>query len=248
MPKGKYIRTKEIKEKQSKVMTGKKRGNCWNKGKKMWEGKIHPMKDRLVSRKTRDKISQSKIGIPSSRKGTICSKETIEKMRKSHIGIPSPRKGVKVSNETKEKMSKAHLGKNNHMYERRGEKSPMYGRRGKDCPAFGKIRNKNLGYGIRSYYKSSLQGQVCFRSTYELSYAQYLDQNNILWMYEMETFDLGDTTYTPDFYLPREEKFIEIKGYIKPESQEKINKFLEQYPWDLKILYGKDLRELGCKI
>jgi hypothetical protein len=65
---------------------------------------------------------------------------------------------------------------------------------------------------------------------------------------EMETFYLGDTTYTPDFFLPQFEKFIEIKGYMCKEAQEKINKFLEQYPWNLEILYKKDLINLGADL
>ena len=32
------------------------------------------------------------------------------------------------------------------------------------------------------------------------------------------------------------------------EAQEKINNFKEQYPWDLEILYGKDLQKLGIKL
>jgi len=32
---------------------------------------------------------------------------------------------------------------------------------------------------------------------------------------------------------------------MSEESQEKINKFLEQYPWDLEILKEKDLIKMG---
>ena len=112
---------------------------------------------------------------------------------------------------------------------------------GKNNPAYGKppVHTK------KSYYDSPLQGRVCFRSSWELKYAKYLDEINILWLYEGKTFNLGDTTYTPDFFLPQFYKFIEIKGYMRPEAQDKINKFIEQYPWDLKILYKKDLIELG---
>jgi len=115
-----------------------------------------------------------------------------------------------------------------------------------------KLRNHyhpiNLVHGKRSHYQSPLQGQICFRSTWELAYAKYLDSIHELWMYEMETFDLGNTTYTPDFFLPRREKFIEIKGYIRPEDVnrvwQKINQFKEQYPWDLEVLRLKELKEL----
>jgi len=116
-----------------------------------------------------------------------------------------------------------------------------------------KLRNHshpaNLGHGKRYSYHSPLQNNVVFRSSWELRYAKYLDSIDELWMYEMETFDLGSTTYTPDFFLPRREKFIEIKGYIRPEATlrvwQKINQFREQYPWDLDVLGLNELKELG---
>ncbi len=121
--------------------------------------------------------------------------------------------GHGVSASTRQKISKkkkgTHVGKENHMY--------------------GRLPSEKSGRGKRSYYPSPLQGQVCFRSSYELAYAKYLDSIHELWMYEMETFDLGNTTYTPDFFLPRLEKFIEIKGYMNEKSKAQIQQFQEQY-------------------
>jgi len=150
--------------------------------------------------------------------GRIASLETIEKLRISHLG-------KKQSEETKLKRS----------VNMRGNKNPMFGK----VPKF---------TGKRFYYNSPLQGEVCFRSSYELAYVKYLDANKILWYYEIETFDLGDSTYTPDFFLPATEQFIEIKGYMRKKSQEKINKFLDQYPWDLEILRRNDLIKLGIEL
>lgn len=103
-------------------------------------------------------------------------------------------------------------------------------------------------YGKRCYYESPIQGKICFKSSYEFEYAKYLDSKSILWYYEIETFNLGNMTYTPDFFLVNEEKFVEVKGYMSELSQNKINKFLEQYPWDLEILYKEDLIKLGIKL
>jgi hypothetical protein len=119
---------------------------------------------------------------------------------------------------------------------------------GKNNNRYGKI-SPNSGHGIRSYYPSPFQGEVCFRSSYELAYAQYLDSQKILWMYELETFELsGDMTYTPDFFLPKQEKFVEIKGYMSEKSKLKTEKFKEEYPWELDILFRKDLRQLKIVI
>ncbi len=119
--------------------------------------------------------------------------------------------------------------------------------KGKEHHNYGKIPPPS--YGKRCYYNSLLQGEICFRSTYELKFAHYLNKNNIPWLYEIETFDLDNTTYTPDFYLPTCDLFIEIKGYMRPEAQEKINKFLDIYHEEtLLILRKEDLIKLGINI
>lgn len=155
--------------------------------------------------------------------------------------------GQKRSQETKEKMSLAKKGIPRSPITIQKMRDNHIDVSGKNNPNYGKIAAKGAGRGKRCYYNSHLQGEIYFRSSYELAYAKYLDEHKILWMYEIETFDLGDSTYTPDFFLPQFEKFIEIKGWMNNKSQEKINKFLEQYPWDLEILYKDDLIKLGCK-
>ena len=41
--------------------------------------------------------------------------------------------------------------------------------------------------------------KICFRSSWEAKTAKYLDNQNIEWEYEHKTFDLGSSTYLPDF-------------------------------------------------
>jgi len=106
-----------------------------------------------------------------------------------------------------------------------GKRNPNYGKVQK--PRWGKYKNINM------------------RSSWEVKYAKYLDKNNIKWEYEPETFDLGDTTYTPDFRLNRE-KYVEIKGYMSPESYFKIKKFiLSNLDIDYVLLTKKDLIRKG---
>jgi len=190
-------------------------------------------KNKPRSQETKKKISDSLRG----RKRNKISEETRKKMSESQRyrsletrkKMSNSQKGVPKSKETRKKMSDARLGKYC----------------GKNSPLYGKLP---FPHHKRYYYESPLQGQVCLRYSWELKYAKYLDENKILWMYEMETFDLGDTTYTPDFFLPQFEKFIEIKGYMTTKAQEKINMFLEQYPWDLEVLRKKDLIKLGINL
>jgi len=86
---------------------------------------------------------------------------------------------------------------------------------------------------------------INMRSGYEIGYAKYLDKNKIRWEYEPDTFDLGNTTYTPDF--KREDNvYVEIKGWMRKEALIKIKKFIRQNP-DIKylLLGERELKKLG---
>lgn len=172
----------------------------------------------------RIKISQTQIGKISPMKNKHHTEESKQKNREKHLGKEPWNKGLShhLSEDSINKMSKSHIG----------------------LPP-----NKGCGTSKGAYYDSPLQCIIWLRSSYEIAYAKYLDKNHILWMYEMKTFELSDEmTYTPDFFLPQFEKFIDTKGYMRPEAQIKINKFKEEYPWDLEILYKQDLIKLGCKL
>jgi len=169
------------------------------------------------------------------------SKKTKDIMSIKSSGKNNSMYGRHHSIETKEKMRISHIGYKPHLnHHHTKETRNKISKKQK-----GKIPNFS-GRGI--YYNSPLQGEIYLRSSYEIAYAKYLDSKNILWMYEMETFDLGDTTYTPDFFLPKFEKFIEIKGYMTNKAQEKINRFKEEYPWDLEILRKEDLIKLSINL
>ncbi len=91
---------------------------------------------------------------------------------------------------------------------------------GRENSMFGKpdiVRNNSK----REFYKDTY-----FRSGWEIKYAKWLDSKNIKWKYEQETFRLKDTTYTPDFYLPEQNIYVEIKGFMHAEAYFKIKEFL----------------------
>lgn len=198
-----------------------KNGNIpWNKGKK-----------NCFSPETISKISKNHRDISGDKNPA----------KKPGIGekISKALKGRKFSEEHKQKLSKpksqqAKIKMSKNHADFSGKNNPMYG----------KTPIHHNGF----YYDSPLQGKIYLRSSYELAYVKYLDSIGELWYYEIETFDLGSTTYTPDFFLPRIDKFIEIKGYMFPCRKIKIDKFLEQYPWDLEILYKQDLIKLGIEL
>lgn len=177
-----------------------------------------------------------------------CTEEIKQKIKESTSGENNHFFGKHHTEETKEKIRQKNLGRRHTEEEKQKMRINKPNRSGKNNHMYGKPSPHGCGRGKGCHYNSPLQGVIWLRSTYELVYAKYLDEHKILWYYEIETFDLGDTTYTPDFFLPKGEKFIEIKGYMSPKYQKKINIFLEQYPWDLEVLFKDDLIKLGIKL
>jgi len=113
--------------------------------------------------------------------------------------------------------------------------------KGKNNPNFGKLF-KNSGWrGKGEYYKG-----IWLRSSYEVKYAKYLDKNNIKWQYEPKTFDLGNTTYTPDFHLLEKNTYIEIKGWFTDKAKNKIEIFKALYPNVDLIIFNKEKLKSLC--
>ena len=103
-------------------------------------------------------------------------------------------------------------------------------------PAFGKI------YPTGKFLYNSIK----MRSGYEVAYAKWLDNQKIKWLYESKTFDLGICTYTPDFYLPEKEEYIEIKGRWFWKYTYKVELLKQLYSnVKIQILGKNDLQNIG---
>ena len=83
-----------------------------------------------------------------------------------------------------------------------------------------------------------------FRSQLELRFALFLNLLAVKWEYEPRAFPVtlhGKVhSYTPDFYLPTLDCWVEVKGFWRDEeSKEKVKSFMRQYP-TLKfvVIYG----------
>ena len=90
----------------------------------------------------------------------------------------------------------------------------------------------------------------------ELEYAKILDYHGIAWMYEPRTFvleedDDGNVTeaFTPDFYLPDQDLFIEVtvmKQSLVTRKNRKLRKLRARYPEvRIKLFYKRDLERLA---
>jgi hypothetical protein len=84
------------------------------------------------------------------------------------------------------------------------------------------------------------------RSRWEVAYAEWLDEQSIDWQYEPRWFSLGTTSYTPDFYLTAEDRYVEIKGRMIERDAKKLKKFAERYPHiNLTVLQRAELTVIG---
>lgn len=84
-------------------------------------------------------------------------------------------------------------------------------------------------------------GNVFFRSSWEANIARYFNFMGIKWQFEPKTFIFyaikkGCVSYLPDFYLPEEDKWVEVKGWMDKKSVTKLNRFKKYYPEEYKKL------------
>jgi len=115
------------------------------------------------------------------------------------------------------------------------------------------------GYAKVKYHKvfcPYLNKTISVQGTYELKYANYLNDNGIEWsrgknvslQYKKNIYDIT-RNYYPDFFLIKNNKFIEIKGYYPESDQIKMKLVKEQNETKkIKILFKYDLQKLGINI
>jgi hypoxanthine phosphoribosyltransferase len=95
-----------------------------------------------------------------------------------------------------------------------------------------------------------------FANPAELEYAKILDWYGIPWMYEPTTFvlerdDDGRTVeaFTPDFYLPDQDLYLEVtvmKQSLVTRKNRKLRKLRQLYPEiKIKLFYERDFERLA---
>jgi len=106
------------------------------------------------------------------------------------------------------------------------------------------MRSSNKSY-IERHWKTG-QELVCTGS-YELAVVLFLNQKQIFFEWQPKSFQTSlGTHYIPDLYLPDQDLWVEIKGYMRPHSKVKWDWFHAEHPnselWNLSKL--KELRIL----
>ncbi len=87
-----------------------------------------------------------------------------------------------------------------------------------------------------------------FHSRWEANIARLYNYKKIKWEYEPKTFDIGGQMYTPDFYIPDSDTYVEIKNFWGQYSKKRDTKFREAYPdIKLQVILKKEYLELQEK-
>ena len=99
------------------------------------------------------------------------------------------------------------------------------------------IERRQNGWNPYSNAKSGKREDlgIYVRSKMEANYLRYLNFLKIKWQYEPKIFYFekikkGTLTYTPDIYLPDEDKWIEIKGWFRDKDKTKLRRFKKYFP------------------
>jgi hypoxanthine phosphoribosyltransferase len=90
----------------------------------------------------------------------------------------------------------------------------------------------------------------------ELEYAKILDYHGVPWMYEPHTFVLERDAdgkvveaFTPDFYLPEQDLYLEVtvmKQSLVTRKNRKLRKLRARYPEvKVKVFYKRDIARLA---
>jgi hypoxanthine phosphoribosyltransferase len=99
-------------------------------------------------------------------------------------------------------------------------------------------------------------GQPRFANRAELECAKILDFHGVPWDYEPRTFvlerdedDQVVEAFTPDFYLPEQDLYLEVtvmKQSLVTRKNRKLRKLRQQYPGiKVKLFYKRDVERLA---
>ena len=87
-----------------------------------------------------------------------------------------------------------------------------------------------------------------FRSDYELKVAKYLAEQEVNFEYETKKLSYQPKLkiYTPDFYLPEQDIYVEAKGFFSPADRQKMLLVIKQNPFcDIRMLFMRASTKLN---
>ena len=229
------------------IILGKENSNVYRKCKQLGIIKTIECQSKIAEVKPKYKFTKEdrQKGVETNRK-------------KAKMGLhPKGYLGHKHSPETREKLSQA--GK--RAWEQlKGIKLEEWKKHQRET----RIKNGTLNPMInqekpysraKGGRREDLNNQY-FRSSWEANIARYYNYLGIKWKYEPKTFIFenitrGSVSYTPDFYLPETDQWVEVKGWMDGKSKTKLKRFEKQYPDEYKkliLIQEKEYNEIKRKV
>lgn len=96
--------------------------------------------------------------------------------------------------------------------------------------------------------RADIDSGIYFFSRWEANYARLLNFNKKAWVHQPKRFKLKSQYYTPDFYLPESDEYVEIKNYLSAYSLKRDKEFREMYPkLKLKLVLKNEYKKLEEK-
>lgn len=207
------------------------------------------------TKRQKNTINPKKVYIPTEN-----DKKRLSEMRKEYYKShehPKGFKGHKHTNKAKTKISLSSLKKWEIITPLELEKRKFKQRITKiENNTLNPMKNQKNPYSRAKGGKRKDLDNIYFRSSWEANIARYYNYIGIKWEYEPKTFIFKDITYgsvsyTPDFYLPEEDKWIEVKGWMDGKSKTKLKRFKKQYPEEykkLELIQQKEYNEIKRKM
>lgn len=188
----------------------------------------HRNHERLCSKNPNRQFTQI-----SSR---ILKKEHVSNqfIKAKKLGLPSP----EISVETRQAISESNLRRTAEWNVENGKRI--------SASIKEKVKNGEWHTSLAKKIHFNYKGED-LHGSWELKYAMHLDSNGVEWVRNKESFEYVfegiSRRYTPDFYLPGTQEYIEIKGYKTLKDEAKWSFF----PSDKKlvVLMELDLEEMG---
>lgn len=111
-----------------------------------------------------------------------------------------------------------------------------------------KKRDEGTWHNSFSRARQHSYANELFHGSWEIKTAMWFDKNHVVWERNKRQFDYvfleKARKYTPDFFLPEHDCYLEVKGWKTSKDEAKWS----QFPDRLLVLSGTDLVNLGIDI
>lgn len=216
--------------------------------KKNWRlGKYSHLKKQIRKKCSRKGCDNNFLKIPSDPKvfcssscaasvsniGRCLSQNTKNKIAFALAGRPNGRKGIFLVPRVRQVC--ANISCEKIFFHERWKKHRKFCSNVCAIKSIGSLSTSPRAARAKAGIRADIDSSVYFYSRWEANFARILNFLHIKWVHQPRRFRLKNQVYTPDFYLPELDKYIEIKNFLSDYSQRRDQEFRELYP-ELKLI------------